>query len=186
MTRHYARDRRRRFAAAAVLEDERVPNITVAGTVPVPSAFCRCVLGLSYGTRRVPTTISGTGTMRRTLLKSKIHRATVTEADLHYEGSITVDPELLEAADILHHEQVDVLNITNGARLTTYTIPGPRGTGEICINGAAAHLVSPGDMVIIVSYADFHESELADYEPRVILVGQDNQALRRSWAVNAK
>ena len=124
--------------------------------------------------------------MRRTLLKSKIHRATVTEADLHYEGSITVDPDLLEAADILHHEQVDVLNITNGSRLTTYAIPGPRGTGEICINGAAAHLVSKGDMVIIVSYADFDEAELADYQPRVILVDQNNQPLRHSRAVTAK
>ncbi len=124
--------------------------------------------------------------MRRTLLKSKIHRATVTQADLHYEGSITVDQDLLEAADILHHEQVDVLDITNGARLTTYAIPGPRGSGEICINGAAAHLIDPGDMVIIVSYADYDESELKDHEPRVILVDQQNRPLRRSRAVTAK
>ena len=123
--------------------------------------------------------------MRRRLLKSKIHRATVTAADLHYEGSISVDPDLLEAADIVRHEQVDVLNITNGTRLTTYTIPGPRGLGEICINGAAAHLVSEGDMVIIVSYADYDEAELADYQPRVILVDQNNQPRRRSRAVTA-
>ncbi len=124
--------------------------------------------------------------MRRKLLKSKIHRAAVTQADLHYEGSITVDQALLEAADILHHEQVDVLDITNGSRLTTYAIPGRRGSGEICINGAAAHLIDPGDMVIIVSYAEYEEAELKDYEPRVILVDEHNQPLRRSRAVNAK
>jgi aspartate 1-decarboxylase len=112
--------------------------------------------------------------MRRKLLKSKIHRATVTEADLHYEGSVTVDVALLELADIVDHEQVDVLNISNGARLTTYAIPGPRGSGEICINGAAAHLVTAGDLVIIVSYADYDEAELEQYEPRVILVDQQN------------
>ncbi len=123
--------------------------------------------------------------MRRRLLKSKIHRATVTGADLHYEGSITVDPNLLEEADILVHEQVDVLNITNGARLTTYAIPGQRGSGEICINGAAAHLVSKGDMVIIVSYADYDPSELEDYHPQVILVDQDNRPVRRSHSVSA-
>ncbi len=124
--------------------------------------------------------------MRRRLLKSKIHRATVTQADLHYEGSITVDQDLLEEADILHHEQVDVLDITNGARLTTYAIPGPRGSGEICINGAAAHLVERGDLVIIVSYADFDEAELKDYEPRVMLVNEQNQPCRRSRTVTAK
>jgi aspartate 1-decarboxylase len=113
--------------------------------------------------------------MRRRLLKSKIHRATVTQADLHYQGSITVDPDLLEAADILQHEQVDVLNITNGQRLTTYAIAGQPGSGEICINGAAAHLVSCGDMVIIVSYAEYEEAELAGHQPRVILVDQANK-----------
>ncbi len=124
--------------------------------------------------------------MRRKLLKSKIHRATVTQADLHYEGSITVDHDLLEAADILHHEQVDVLDITNGARLTTYAIPGRRGSGEICINGAAAHLIDRGDMIIIVSYAEYDEAELKDYEPRVILVDEHNQPRRRSRAVTAR
>ena len=98
--------------------------------------------------------------MRRTLLHSKIHRATVTEADLDYEGSITVDPVLLEAADIREFERVDVLDITNGARLTTYTILGEPGSGEICINGAAAHLVKPGDLVILVSYVDLEEDEI--------------------------
>jgi aspartate 1-decarboxylase len=124
--------------------------------------------------------------MRRRLLKSKIHRATVTGADLHYEGSVTIDPCLLEEADILDYEQVDILDITNGARLTTYAIPGPRGAGEICINGAAAHLVSQGDLVIIVSYADYDEAELADYQPRVILVDHDNQPQRRYHNITAK
>jgi len=121
--------------------------------------------------------------MRRRLLKSKIHRATVTQADLHYEGSITVDADLLDAADILEYEQVDVLDIDNGHRLTTYAIAGPRGSGMVCINGAAAHLVSEGDMVIIVSYADYDAAALSDFEPRVILVDRDNQPHMRSSAV---
>lgn len=121
--------------------------------------------------------------MWRKLLKSKIHRATVTAADLHYEGSITVDPELLEAADIVEYEQVDVLDITNGHRLTTYAIGGPRGTGTVCINGAAAHLVSEGDMVIVVSYADYDDAELANHHPRVILVDQDNQPVPQSLVI---
>ena len=105
--------------------------------------------------------------MKRTLLKSKIHRATVTDADLHYEGSVTIDPELLDAADIVNHERVEIYDITNGARLSTYAILGEPGAGEICINGAAAHLVNPGDLVIIVSYAEYSEDELANHEPRV-------------------
>jgi len=121
--------------------------------------------------------------MRRRLLKSKIHRATVTDADLHYEGSVTIDADLLEAAELLDHEQVDVLDITNGARLTTYVIPGPHGSGEICINGAAAHLVSKGDLVIIVSYADYDEAELDDYAPRVILVDAKNRPRRVSQSI---
>lgn len=113
--------------------------------------------------------------MKRTLLKSKIHRATVTGADLHYEGSVSVDPELLRAADIVNHERVDIYDITNGARLTTYAIPGEPGTGEIRINGAAAHLVNAGDLVIIASYAEYSEQEVADHEPRVILVDSRNR-----------
>jgi aspartate 1-decarboxylase len=113
--------------------------------------------------------------MKRTLLKSKIHRATVTDADLHYEGSVTIDPELLEAADIVVYERVDILNITNGSRLSTYVILGEPGAGEICINGAAAHLVNPGDMVIIASYAEFAEDEIENHVPRVILVDQHNR-----------
>ena len=113
--------------------------------------------------------------MRRTLLKSKIHRATVTQADLHYEGSVTIDTELMRQADIVDHEQVDILDITNGHRLTTYAIPAPAGSGEICINGAAAHLVQPGDLVIIVSYAEYDESEIARHKPKVLVVDEHNR-----------
>jgi aspartate 1-decarboxylase len=113
--------------------------------------------------------------MYRTLLKSKIHRARVTQADLHYKGSVTIDQELMEAADILEHEQVDIYDITNGARLTTYAIAGPRGSGVICINGAAAHLVKPGDLVIITSYAVYEDAEARAHEPRVFLVDEQNR-----------
>lgn len=112
--------------------------------------------------------------MRRTFLHSKIHRATVTQADLDYMGSITIDPVLLEAANIREYEKVDVLDITNGARLTTYAICGPPGAGEICINGAAAHLVRPGDLVIIVSYVDLEEDEFDAHRPVVVQVDQEN------------
>jgi aspartate 1-decarboxylase len=112
--------------------------------------------------------------MRRTMLKSKIHRATVTGSDLNYVGSITVDADLLDAADILEHELVHVLDIDNGARFETYTIAGARGSGEICINGAAARLVHTGDKVIVVSYAEYDEAELSAYEPRVVHVSAEN------------
>ncbi len=118
--------------------------------------------------------------MNRTLLKSKIHRATVTEAALHYEGSVTVDCELLAAADIVDHEQVQIYNITRGTRLTTYAIPGPPGGGDICINGAAAHLVEPGDLVIIASYAEYEEREVQRHKPRVILVDEWNRVAAAS------
>jgi aspartate 1-decarboxylase len=111
------------------------------------------------------------------MLKSKIHRATVTDCDLHYVGSITVDPELLEAADVREHEQVHVLDIDNGARFETYTIAGERGSGEITVNGAAARLVHTGDTVIVISYADYEQEELVDYEPRVVHVGAGNRVL---------
>jgi len=113
--------------------------------------------------------------MRRTMLKSKIHRATVTGSDLHYVGSITVDGDLLEAADVLEHEMVHVLDIDNGARFETYTIAGERGSGELTINGAAARLVHTGDRVIVVSYAEYDEQELRDYEPRVVHVDEANR-----------
>jgi aspartate 1-decarboxylase len=108
------------------------------------------------------------------MLKSKIHRATVTGSDLHYVGSITVDRDLLEAADILEHELVHVLDVDNGARFETYTIAGEPGSGEITINGAAARLVHTGDTVIVVSYASYDERELESYEPKVVHVNADN------------
>ena len=108
--------------------------------------------------------------MQRVMLKSKIHRATVIDCDLHYVGSITIDPDLLEAADMLEHEQVHVVDIDNGARFETYTIAGQRGSGEICINGAAARLVHRGDTIIVISYASYDEADLQRYEPRVVHV----------------
>jgi aspartate 1-decarboxylase len=108
--------------------------------------------------------------MNRTMLKSKIHRATVTGSDLHYVGSITIDSDLLEAADIREHEQVHVVDVDNGARFETYTIAGARGSGEIKINGAAARLVHTGDTVIVISYAEYDERELETYEPKVVHV----------------
>lgn len=113
--------------------------------------------------------------MQRTLLGGKIHRATVTQADLHYVGSITIDKDLLEAADLLEGEQVHVVDITNGARLTTYAIEGPAGSGVIGINGAAAHLVQPGDLVIIMSFKQVEESEARRHRSRVVHVDQDNR-----------
>lgn len=110
-----------------------------------------------------------------TMLKSKLHRATVTQSDLHYEGSITIDPVLMETANILPNEQVDVLDITNGARLTTYAIEGESGSGVIGINGAAAHLVNTGDLVIICAYAQMNKDEAKNFEPTVIFLGDNNQ-----------
>src|SRR5919108_1479000 len=106
--------------------------------------------------------------MQRTMLKSKIHRATITDCDLHYVGSITIDPDLLEAADILEHEQVHVVDVDNGARFETYTIAGERASGEVRVNGAAARLVHRGDKIILISYAEYEEAELGTYEPRVV------------------
>jgi aspartate 1-decarboxylase len=113
--------------------------------------------------------------MQRTMLKSKIHRATVTECDLHYVGSITLDPDLLEAADVRAYEQVHVVDVDNGARFETYTIPGSRGSGEVVINGAAARLVHRGDTVIVISYASYDAAELDRYEPRVVHVDRGNR-----------
>ncbi len=108
--------------------------------------------------------------MQRTMLKSKIHRATVTGSDLHYVGSITVDPDLLDAADILEHEQVHVVDVDNGARFETYTIAGERGSGTMQVNGAAARLVHHGDTIILISYAQYDAAELARHEPLVVHV----------------
>jgi aspartate 1-decarboxylase len=116
--------------------------------------------------------------MRRVMLKSKIHRATVTDSDLHYAGSLTVDPDLLDAGDILAHEQVAVVDVDNGQRFETYAIAGERGGGDIKVNGAAARLVHTGDTVIIFSYAHYEPDELADYLPRVVHVDSDNRVLR--------
>ena len=121
--------------------------------------------------------------MNRTMLKSKIHRATVTGSDLHYVGSITIDADLLEAADIREHEQVHVLDIDNGARFETYTIAGARGSGEIKVNGAAARLVHSGDTIIVISYGSYDRRDLESYEPRVVHVNADNQIVTVDDAV---
>jgi aspartate 1-decarboxylase len=121
--------------------------------------------------------------MRRTMFKSKIHRGRVTGSDLNYVGSITVDADLLDAADILEHELVHVLDIDNGARFETYTIAGERGSGDMCINGAAARLVHTGDRVIVVSYAEYDEEELKSYGPRVVHVDEDNRIVTVDDAV---
>jgi aspartate 1-decarboxylase len=115
--------------------------------------------------------------MQRTMLKSKIHRATVTDSDLHYVGSITIDPELLEAADMLEFEQVAVVDVDNGARFETYTIAGEHGSGEIKVNGAAARLVHTGDTIIVISYAQYDTVDLEHYEPRVVHVKADTNEI---------
>ena len=119
--------------------------------------------------------------MQRTMFKSKIHRATVTHADLNYEGSVTIAADLLEAANILPHEHVHIWNITRGSRIETYTLEGPAGSGLICINGAAAHLNKPGDLVIIASFASYDEAELERYEPTVVLVDDKNQIVNPAY-----
>ncbi|MEK5061252.1 aspartate 1-decarboxylase [Paenibacillus shunpengii] len=116
--------------------------------------------------------------MFRTLMKSKIHRATVTEANLNYVGSITIDRNLMEAADILENEKVQIVNNNNGARLETYVIPGPRGTGTICLNGAAARLVQPGDTVIIIAYAMMSNEEAVQHKPTVVFVDGGNKPVQ--------
>jgi aspartate 1-decarboxylase len=115
--------------------------------------------------------------MQRTMLKSKIHRATVTDSDLHYVGSITIDPDLLEAADILEHEQVAVVDVDNGARFETYTIAGERGSGEMKVNGAAARLVHRGDTIIVISYGQYDRVDMETYEPRVVHVEKDTNRI---------
>jgi aspartate 1-decarboxylase len=119
------------------------------------------------------------------MLKSKIHRATVTASDLHYVGSITIDPDLLEAADILPYEQVAVVDVDNGARFETYTIPGERGAGEMKVNGAAARLVHTGDTVIVISYASYDTGELAHHVPRVVHVDRSNAIVTVDEQVSA-
>ena len=113
--------------------------------------------------------------MRRTMCKSKIHRGVLTGADLHYEGSLTVDRDLMDAADLREFEKVQVVNVNNGARLETYVIEGPRGTGTLQLNGAAARLGMPGDHVIVISYAEYEEAELEDFAPRLVFVEAGNR-----------
>ncbi|AEF38781.1 aspartate 1-decarboxylase [Hoyosella subflava] len=115
--------------------------------------------------------------MFRTMLKSKIHRATVTQADLHYVGSVTVDGDLLEAADLIEGEKVTIVDINNGARLETYVIEGERGSGVIGINGAAAHLVHPGDLVILIAYGVMDNAEAKEYKPRIVFVNDENKQI---------
>ena len=115
--------------------------------------------------------------MLRTMMTSKIHRATVTQADLHYVGSVTVDEDLLDAADLIPGEQVAIVDVTNGARLETYVIPGERGSGVLGINGAAAHLVHPGDLVILISYGLMDEIEATSYIPKVVHVDAANRVV---------
>jgi aspartate 1-decarboxylase len=116
------------------------------------------------------------------MLKSKIHRAVVTDANLHYVGSITIDSDLLAAADVLEHEQVAVVDIDNGARFETYAIAGRPGSGDMCLNGAAARLVSPGDRVIVISYADYDQGELEHHEPVVVHVDTANRRIDAATA----
>jgi len=122
--------------------------------------------------------------MQRTMLKSKIHRATITGSDLNYVGSITIDPDLLEAADILAHEQVHVVDVNNGARFETYTIEGVRGSGVIQVNGAAARLVHSGDTIIVISYADYSREDLEAYAPVVVHVDRSNAIIQVDDAVD--
>ncbi|WP_338748581.1 aspartate 1-decarboxylase [Janibacter alittae] len=117
--------------------------------------------------------------MQRYMLHSKIHRATVTQADLHYVGSLTIDRDLMDAADMLPGQQVDIVDVDNGSRLTTYAIEGDRGSGTICINGAAARLVQPGDTIIIIAYASMDDHEARTFEPQVVFVDEDNRIVQQ-------
>ena len=120
--------------------------------------------------------------MRRRMMKSKIHRATVTDADLHYVGSVTIDRDLMDAANLLEYEQVAIVDIDNGARLETYVIEGERGSGAICLNGAAARLVHKGDKVIVISYAEYDATELEGYKPTIVHVDTANRQVGEELA----
>lgn len=124
--------------------------------------------------------MSQPSSLTRQMLVGKIHRATVTAADLHYVGSVSIDADLLDAADILPGQQVDIVDITNGSRLTTYTIPAERGSGTLCINGAAAHLARAGDLVIVIAYGQLSDAEARTYEPSVVFVDEKNRIVERS------
>jgi aspartate 1-decarboxylase len=120
--------------------------------------------------------------MRRRMMKSKIHRATVTDANLHYVGSVTIDRDLMDRANLLAYEQVAIVDIDNGARLETYVIEGDRGSGAICLNGAAARLVQPGDKIIIISYAEYEDAELEGYQPTIVHVDTANRPVSEELA----
>lgn len=113
--------------------------------------------------------------MRRRLMKSKIHRATITSADLHYEGSLTLDTDLIAAADLVVYEEIQVVNVNNGSRFTTYVIPGPAGSGVVQLNGAAARLGMPGDLVILIAYGDIDEVDVPAFQPAVVFVDEKNR-----------
>jgi aspartate 1-decarboxylase len=130
------------------------------------------------GTGILGRSSGGNASMRRTMCKSKVHRAVLTGADLHYEGSLTLDLALMQAADILPFEKVQVVNVNNGSRLETYVIEGERNSGTIQLNGAAARLGAAGDHVIIISYADYEEDELESFEPRLVFVDEKNRIVR--------
>ncbi len=119
---------------------------------------------------------------RRRMMKSKIHRATVTDANLNYVGSITIDTDLMEAADLLEWEQVAIVDIDNGNRFETYVIPGAAGSGALCLNGAAARLVHPGDRIIVISYADYDQAELESFAPTIVHVDRSNRAITEELA----
>ena len=169
------------------------PKTVIIGRAEIPESLGCCVATLPLlfyihsRDRGVPTCdptrillgIWG-GQVFLTMLKTKLHRATVTGADMHYEGSIGIDRDLLDASGILPHEQVDVLNINTGARFTTYAIEAPRGSSEIAVNGAAARLVQKGDKVIIVAYCQLPAEEARNYHPSVVLLGDDNEIVSKS------
>lgn len=123
--------------------------------------------------------------MRRELCKSKIHGARITEVNLYYEGSLTLDTDLMKAADVVPYERIQVVNINNGSRLETYVLPGEPGSGIVALNGAAARLGSVDDRVILISYAHYDESEVADHEPRVVFVDDDNRAVTRDFRLSS-
>lgn len=123
--------------------------------------------------------------MRRRLMKSKIHRATITSADLHYEGSLTLDRDLMTDADLVEFEEIQVVNVNNGQRFSTYVIPGPAGSGVVQLNGAAARLGMVGDLVILIAYGDYEDSELAAYRPAVVFVDGANRIVRPPLAMES-
>ncbi len=123
--------------------------------------------------------------MRRRLMKSKIHRATITSADLHYEGSLTLDRDLMAEADLVDYEEIQVVNVNNGARFSTYVIPGGPGSGVVQLNGAAARLGMPGDLVILIAYGDYEDTELPEYRPAVVFVDGANRIVRPSLTMES-